>query len=569
MQNNNNDNFNINSYGKDKKIYKQIVMILFNNDKILSKQFLILLNNLTKLLQLKPQSNNYIKYSSSEYLIFKFENDLNYVMELILSKIVNNKQKNIYENIDEEDDISNNIFNAIDLIIKGNFDDRTLFKFNNNDTKTKLVRNLKLIISKILHLLYEIQIKINLLLFEDKGNLESKINYLNLLSQALLCENNPKIIQKLVNDLFIFIKLLNIKNIMNSSTKENNIIKNKLKNIIKNIEIAIIMNFNADYEKKTISNILGEIGYKLTDIINFNDISNLGKTITQIKSNILKKFLFYSGIGVPSYLENLKLIYNDLVILIKTRPSEKLLIRARRQYIQLSDSFYNLVGIPQKSFIEFIINWDLVEKEQLYQSIIEDEMDDHLYSEEKTGIVLNKRQVTGKETPRKTRKNSVSKYNENNKRHMLSKKNIINKDKDIEDNNIENENFSIDKDSEIKYYKNTLKIKKQNDVCLNSINIYEKNLIYFKNTVRKLIFNRFINNLFIGIKNIERDDNNSFKIYSISQNLEKGKEETKNIEVILLNPIYIVFIIFIIYYLLLYRQLEIKKLLKKQIFLEI
>ena len=569
MQNNNNDNFNINSYGKDKKIYKQIVMILFNNDKILSKQFLILLNNLTKLLQLKPQSNNYIKYSSSEYLIFKFENDLNYVMELILSKIVNNKQKNIYENIDEEDDISNNIFNAIDLIIKGNFDDRTLFKFNNNDTKTKLVRNLKLIISKILHLLYEIQIKINLLLFEDKGNIESKINYLNLLSQALLCENNPKIIQKLVKDLFIFIKLLNIKNIMKSSTKENNIIKNKLKNIIKNIEIAIIMNFNADYEKKTISNILGEIGYKLTDIINFNDISNLGKTITQIKSNILKKFLFYSGIGVPNYLENLKLIYNDLVILIKTRPSEKLLIRARRQYIQLSDSFYNLVGIPQKSFIEFIINWDLVEKEQLYQSIIEDEMDDHLYSEEKTGIVLNKRQVTGKETPRKTRKNSVSKYKENNKRHILSKKNNINKDKVTEDNNIENENFNVDKDSEIKYYKNTLKIKKQNDVCLSSINIYEKNLIYFKNTVRKLIFNRFINNLFIGIKNIERDDNNSFKIYSISQNLEKGKEESKNIEVILLNPIYIVFIIFIIYYLLLYRQLEIKKLLKKQIFLEI
>ena len=135
-------------------------MILFNNDKILSKQFLILLNNLTKLLQLKPQSNNYINYSSSEYLIFKFENDLNYVMELILSKIVNNKQKNIYENIDEEDDISNNIFNAIDLIIKGNFDDRTLFKFNNMLIKSKLIRNLKLAISKILHLLYDQRVRL-------------------------------------------------------------------------------------------------------------------------------------------------------------------------------------------------------------------------------------------------------------------------------------------------------------------------------------------------------------------------------------------------------------------------
>ena len=151
----------MNNYGKDKKIYRQIIMILLNNDKLISKQFLILLNNLTKLLQLKSSSNNYTNYTSSEFLIFKFEDDINYIKEIIQTKIgKSNKANNIYENGKnnntnnyDEEDISNNIFYALDLIIKGNFDDKTFFKFNNSEIKSKLVRNLKLIISKILHLL--------------------------------------------------------------------------------------------------------------------------------------------------------------------------------------------------------------------------------------------------------------------------------------------------------------------------------------------------------------------------------------------------------------------------------
>ena len=539
-----NNSNNSNNYGKDKKIYKKIIMILFNNDKLISKQFLILLNNLTKLLQLKSSSNNYSNYSSSEYLIFKFEDDIKYIKEIIQSKIgKSDKQNNIYENNNDEEDISNNIFNVIDLIIKGNFDDRTLFKFNNSDIKTKLVRNLKLIISKILHLLYEIQIKINLLLFEDKGNLQSKIDYLNLLCQALLCEKNQKVKKRILTDVFTFIKLLNLKkNISNSN------IKQKICNIFKILEIVIEMNFNSDKAKKDISDLINEYGIKLSDIINLNEINNLDAIIKQITSNKLKKFLFYSGIGVPNYLENIQSIYKDLVMLIKSRPTEKLLVKARRQYIHLSDAFYNIIGIPQKSFIEFTINWELVEKEQLYQSIIGDELDDHLYSEEKTGIVLNKRQTTGKETPRKARKNSISKYKEKNNKFIKNNKNNINIiNNDDEDNNIDNEN-NKNKESVIKFKKTVLKIKKEREISLNLYNNYENNLIYFKNAVRKMIYNRFIFNLFIDMneKAAEKGEDNSFKVYSISPRLynnlekEKGKDSIKNVEVILLNPIFIV-----------------------------
>ena len=543
IANNNSGMNNLNNYGKDKKIYRQIMMILFNNDKIISKQFLILLNNLTKLLQINSPSSIHSNHTNKDLLLFKLEEDLYYIKDVILSKIKKSDIKN------EEENISNNIYSVIDLIIKGNFDDRTLFKFNNSDIKSKLVRNLKLTISKILHLLYEIQIKINLLLFEDKGNLQSKLNYLNLLSQALLCEKNQKVIQKIINDMFIFLKLINIKKIINNKNKNsNNDIRQQLRNIFKNIEITIIMNFGPDYGKAKITELLSQIDLTLSDIINFNEIKDLGNVVMQIISTKLKRFLFYGGIGASNYLENIQIIYKDLLNLIQIRPNEKLLVKARRQYIQLADSFYNIVGIPQNSFIEFIINWELVEKEQLYQSIIADELDDHLYCEEKTGIVLNKRQTTGKETPRKARKNSVSKYKDN-KTKIKNKNNNINikgEDEDDFNNNIDN-NIINDKESVIHYNKTNLKIKKQREISLNLNNNYESNLIFFKNRVRKIIFNRFIYNLFLDIngRNMEKDENNSsFKIYSISpRTSEKEKEDAKNIEVILLNPILIVWLI--------------------------
>ena len=110
-------------------------------------------------------------------------------------------------------------------------------------------------------------------------------------------------------------------------------------------------------------------------------------------------------------------------------------------------------------------------------------MDDNLYCDEKTGIVLNKRQITGKETSKKARKNSVSKYKEQNNNNNIQNKNCninnINDDeKEDSNNNIENY-ITNDKDSIINYNKTTLKNKKEREISLNAYNNYENNFEFF------------------------------------------------------------------------------------------
>ena len=528
FENNFNSNINMN-YGNDKKTYKQILKVLFSNEKLVIKQFLIILNNIVKLLQLKYVSND--TYSNKNYLIFNLENDHNYIKEIISSKISEiNVNNNSEENNEEE--ISNNIFNIIDLIIKGNFDDIRYFKFNNDEIKSKLVRNLKLIISKLLHLFFEIQIKINLLLFENKGTSQSKINYIYLLSQALLCEKNPKIAKRIISDILTFLKLLGIKNILNTNNINSAEMRQKLIDIMKNLEISITINFNAEFEIKRISEILQILGIQLINLINFKEMDDLAKIIPQLTSKKLKNFLLLAGSQIQWYIPSIHSIYKNLIILVTSKPPEKFFIKARKQYVKLSETFYNMVGIPQKSFIEFGDNWDLFEREKLYQAIIIDYSEEKSYNDSKSKIILNNRQNTGKETPRKMRRNSLSKYNKENKREKGKNKNIIKINKNIQINNKEKEK----ENSNIKYNK-LLKIKKRyeinNENEINISHISEKKILCLNKTVRKMIFNRFIHNIFLFI---DKGKENTYKIYSISNN----EKNTKNIEVILLNPIFIV-----------------------------
>ena len=528
---NNNNIRNNNNYGNDKKIYKQILNVLFNNEKIIIKQFLTLLNNIIKLLQLKQVSST--DNSNNNYLIFNLEDDQKYIKEIINSKISESNNNEGNDENNNEDKISKNIFSIIDLMIKGNFDDRTFFKFNNSEIKSKLVRNLKLIISKLLHLFFEIQIKIDLLLFENKGTSQSKINYIYLLSQALLCQQNTKISKKLISDILIFIKLLNPRKIILSNNPISAEIRQKLIDIMKNIEILRTINFNGEFELKRISEILQILGIKLTKLINFKEIGNLKQILQQITSKRLKNFLFLGGSPIPWYLPSLQYLHQNLIIFIKSKPQEKFLIKAKRQYAKLAEAFYNMVGIPQRDFIDFGENWDLVEKEQLYQAIIVDDLDDHLYNDSKAKIILNNRQNTGKETPRKQRKNSISKYNKENKNNYNNKRK---KEKNI--NNNANNNIiinNIDKDKDNIKYNKLLIIKKgkrlNNDLMTNNSDFQKNKIIYLNNTVRKMIFNRFIHNIFLFLA---KEKENTFKIYSISDK----NSDPKNLEVILLNPIF-------------------------------
>ena len=92
---------------------------------------------------------------------------------------------------------------------------------------------------------------------------------------------------------------------------------------------------------------------------------------------------------------------------------------------------------------------------------------------------------------------------------------------------------------EIKVLLNNKTITKQDlishsDIDKLNISVISNNkIIYLKKTVRKMIFNRFIHNIFLFI---EKGKENTFKIYSVS---DKNKNN-KNVEVILLNPIFIV-----------------------------
>ena len=384
---------------------------------------------------------------------------------------------------------------------------------------------MKLIISKLLHLLFEIQIKINLILFENKGTSQSKINYIYLLSQALLCENNQKVSKKIISDILMFIKLLNIKKILSTNNLNLADIKQKLIDTIKNIELSITLNFNTEFEIKKINEILQILNVKMTKLLNFKEINNLLKILPQVTSKKLKNFLFLSGCSISWYYPSIQSLYKNLTTFATLKPPEKFLLKSRKQYIKIADAFYNIIGIPQKSFIDFGENWDLVEKEELYDAIILDDINEYFNYEERTKIVLNHRQNTGKETPRKIRKNSVSKIYKKN-RDKKRKKSKLNSNIVINENNKEKDKIKYNKLLKIK------KIKINPEELADSSNISENEILYLNKTVRKIIYNRFIHNIFLFI---EKGKENTFKIYSISNNNNKNN---KNVEVILLNPIF-------------------------------
>lgn len=323
----------------------------------------------------------------------------------------------------------------------------------------------------------------------------------------------------------MFIKLLNIKKILSTNNLNLADIKQKLIDTIKNIELSITLNFNTEFEIKKINEILQILNVKMTKLLNFKEINNLLKILPQVTSKKLKNFLFLSGCSISWYYPSIQSLYKNLTTFATLKPPEKFLLKSRKQYIKIADAFYNIIGIPQKSFIDFGENWDLVEKEELYDAIILDDINEYFNYEERTKIVLNHRQNTGKETPRKIRKNSVSKIYKKN-RDKKRKKSKLNSNIVINENNKEKDKIKYNKLLKIK------KIKINPEELADSSNISENEILYLNKTVRKIIYNRFIHNIFLFI---EKGKENTFKIYSISNNNNKNN---KNVEVILLNPIF-------------------------------
>ena len=125
----------------------------------------------------------------------------------------------------------------------------------------------------------------------------------------------------------------------------------------------------------------------------------------------------------------------------------------------------------------------------------------------------------------------MSKFNKNIKEIKRKKSKIKNTNNINENNNNKNDNKKNDNTK----YNKTLKIKKGKAInpeeIENTSYISEKKLKYLNKTVRKIIYNRFVHNIFLFI---EKGKENTFKIYSISDN----NKNAKTVEIVILNPIF-------------------------------
>ena len=511
---------------KEKK-HNRILLKLFNKDKVLCKNFLIMMNNIIHLCYLPNYSSN---LNSSERninqnksnLLFDIETDKDYIKKLIYTTI--NSSKN-----NDSNDYLMNIYSTIDKIIKGNFENKNHFKFSNNELKSKLIRSVKIVIVKFLHLMTVIRLKIKMLICDAFQDIERYIKYI---SYTVLYEDNIQ------NAYDTYVKLIDYLYLYDYSKLHDEKSKKCIFEALRNIHIASLK-YKVNEEMTQKIYIIEE---KIkNDNIDLNDnylvfmkevfpkIENTYDRIKYSKSSNLKFFLISSF--NDSYLNEILGIYNHLVqYLNKENLSSKIpLNHIRKKYIMLCEDFYNLTGFPIKSFIEFKNNWQLIENEQIYKNIISDDLDDNDYQKgEKSLILMNRRQRVGVETPRRKRKYSISKAN-NKKRDFIplnDKKNKNKRDESIDVREEKNEkNNKIKTKNKIPKFIPKSKINNSNSL----LNKFER----LDGIIKTIIFNRirYYDKSDI-ISNESEEQKREYKIYNIKKN---------DIEVILLKEKFVFF----------------------------
>ena len=151
--------------------------------------------------------------------------------------------------------------------------------------------------------------------------------------------------------------------------------------------------------------------------------------IETIKSNNLKMFIL--SCFHTDYLDHIHNVYNHIDSYLNNQIVSTPLKSAKNKYINLAESYNNLTGIPIKSFIDFKLNWDLIESDSLYNFITgeENQEDDKFKATDKHLILMNRRQRMGADTPRR-------KYN------LCGVKNVTINNYTIESENINNSSYS-------------------------------------------------------------------------------------------------------------------------------
>ena len=553
---------------KEKKNNK-IIFKLFDKDKNLIKGFLTIIKNLINIIAL-PLTNinnkeNNINNSGNKNknkfpdknkkLIFDLEADKDYIQKLIWNSLENPlkdnnnniqnnniNQENIDNNINKEEekiDFTSIIFSTVDKIIKGNFDNKNIFQYSSTVLKSKLVRSIKIVIVKILHLFYLLNLKLKLL---NCNGFEKTYEYLKYISISIYYENNYYHAYETLIKLVDFLSMINFANIEDEQDK-NNIFE-----ILENIHLCSLKYKLNDYILEKLSIIQKNLANDNSDIYenysmfikdDFNKMEKIYNNIKFLKSKNLKNFILNS-LNIK-YLNEISNIYRQLIqYCISLNLKDKIpLQHIRKKYIKLAESYYNLTGIPTNSFIEFKKNWQLIENEHLYKAIVLDNIDTNDSTKnEKSNLVMNRRQRIGAETPKRKRKYSISSKNANIKDDDDK---IINKHKKREESIEIREEKKISKiKTKNKVPKFVSNIKTYSSISTNSSGFnVNKDIKYikFSKIIKIIIFNR-IKNYCNKNKNILLNNNQKgeYKLYKIGEKHEKdGKSPKKLVEVIVLK----------------------------------
>lgn len=482
-------------------------------------------------------------------IIYQIESNKELNKKIIINFIKEIKKENINEEMNSNENNPDLLSMCLDKIILGNFDEKMSFKFSNNDIKKKIIKSIKLSIVKYSHILNILQIKY--FTFKNFHPKKDLLNYLKNLSLLLIFDKNDS--ESIKNSLFIIDAILNLNWQENKTEKESKIIFE----IIKHIAILMVKykkNLQSYSKIKILEEYISVKNIELAKQIKLflNDdilkIKFVYDNLENFRSENLK--LFFISLFIDSYFDNIKILQENLSFYIqKAIDSNQQLVplnEARKFYSQITEAYQNLNGIPQKSYIYFVENWDLVNSDILHNMIVSDNFDNKTFAIEskqsnnnnqskknsnnldnKYNFIMNRRQKYGTDTPRK-RRNSLKLNKKHIKIPNCSNKNIhrvgnsnsnkINLNKSNEDYDMNKKRSSSvqSNDSFSKAYEvnNSLDLREEKNENANNESI----LSHSSSNINK-IRNRGFNTIKIKnrqkeynlINNTNSENNNNFK----------------------------------------------------------
>jgi hypothetical protein len=349
------------------------------------------------------------KLNNEKYnrIIFKLEENKDYIRRLIINTINEKQKDNLEEAYFNELLISN-----LEKIVIGNFDNK-YFKFSNTELKSKLIRSIKLIVVKMLTLMNSLYVKFKM--FNTMQPNSDIFNYIKNISFSLIWERDYRLAYQSANQILEYLSNLSIADIASEKT-------NVIATVINLHFVYVVLKRNSPGNKLQIfeERIKKDIKDKeLTERLRLfiSDelpvIETVWESLENIKSKNMKMFIL--GCFNETFLDNINNIYKQIDSFISGQVSKIPMRSAKKKYIKLAESYSNLTGIPNKYFIEFNLNWELVDTEILYNLIINDEIPAETYREDpnsnkggdnRQNLFMNRRQRFGNDTPR--RKNNIN-----------------------------------------------------------------------------------------------------------------------------------------------------------------